>query len=182
MPKISSWLGAVLLSFIRAHLQAKPRLKRGNFEAHEPAGDRISGDRIELAARLGFGQGTSVYDSAVIIGRVTVGSNTWIGPNTLLDGSGGLDIGDSVTISAGVQIYSHRASASDAFPRREAKTSVGDGAYVGPNAVIAMGVRIGAGATVGAMSLVLADVAENLTVFGVPARPSPTGGSGKLES
>ena len=38
---------------------------------------------------------------------VTVGAGTWIGPNTLLDGTGGLSIGASCSISAGVQIYTH---------------------------------------------------------------------------
>jgi acetyltransferase-like isoleucine patch superfamily enzyme len=39
---------------------------------------------------------------------VTVGKNCWIGPNVILDGSGGgLFIGDYVDISAGVHIYTH---------------------------------------------------------------------------
>ena len=34
----------------------------------------------------------------MIIGDVKVGKNTWIGPNVILDGSGGLEIGDYVCI------------------------------------------------------------------------------------
>ena len=64
-------------------------------------------DRWERAKLLGFGEGTSIYDSCVVLGNVKVGKNTWIGPNTLLDGSGELSIGDNCSISAGVQIYSH---------------------------------------------------------------------------
>lgn len=45
-------------------------------------------DRWERAKMLGFGEGTSVYDSAYIFGDVKVGKNTWIGPFTILDGSG----------------------------------------------------------------------------------------------
>lgn len=47
-------------------------------------------DRWERAEELGFGKGTSVYDSCLIFGEVSVADNTWIGPNTILDGSGGL--------------------------------------------------------------------------------------------
>jgi carbonic anhydrase/acetyltransferase-like protein (isoleucine patch superfamily) len=49
----------------------------------------------------------TVYDSATIIGDVKVGSNTWIGPFTILDGSGGLNIGKYCSISAGVKIMTH---------------------------------------------------------------------------
>ena len=52
-------------------------------------------------------RGTSCYNNVLIIGDVKVGKNTWIGPNVILDGSGGLEIGDFVSISAGVQIYTH---------------------------------------------------------------------------
>ena len=56
-------------------------------------------DRWEKAKFLGFGEGSSVYDSAIILGDVKVGKNTWIGANTVLDGSGGLEIGDNCSIS-----------------------------------------------------------------------------------
>ena len=71
-----------------------------------PLGDYIV-DRWEKASSLGFGEGTSVYDSSLVLGDVKVGKNTWIGPFTVLDGTGGLEIGDYCSVSAGVQIYSH---------------------------------------------------------------------------
>ena len=64
-------------------------------------------DRWEKARALGFGEGASIYDSALVIGDVSVGEQTWIGPGVVLDGSGGLSIGAYCSISAGVQIYSH---------------------------------------------------------------------------
>jgi len=71
-----------------------------------PYGDGMV-DRWQRAKFLGFGDGTSIYDSAVVIGDVKVGEKTWIGPSTVLDGSGGLTIGSCCSISAGVQIYTH---------------------------------------------------------------------------
>ena len=64
-------------------------------------------DRWERARSLGFGEGSSIYHSSYVYGDVRVGSDTWIGPFTLLDGTGGLTIGDNCSISTGVQIYSH---------------------------------------------------------------------------
>jgi acetyltransferase-like isoleucine patch superfamily enzyme len=131
-------------------------------------------DRWERAAFLGFGPGTSIYDSAIVIGDVVVGQNTWIGPNTVLDGSGGLVIGDNCSISAGVQIYSHSSvewavSRGQSDIRRRA-TRIGDQCYIGPNAVIEAGTEMGQACVVGAFSLVRGSVPNRSKVFGVPAR------------
>jgi len=122
-----------------------------------PIGDEIS-DRWEKARYLGFGEGTSVYDSSLVIGDVKVGENTWIGPFTILDGSGGLEIGEYCSIAAGVQIYSHE-SISWALSRgkmgyTQAKTVIGNCCYIGPNTVVNKGVKIGHHCLVGANSLV----------------------------
>ena len=61
----------------------------------------------DVSPKAELGQGVFVGSGAVIGPKVIVGPNTWIGPNVILDGSGGLEIGDYVSISAGVQIYTH---------------------------------------------------------------------------
>lgn len=131
-------------------------------------------DRWEKACALGFGDGSSIYDSALVLGEVKVGTNTWIGPFTVLDGSGGLSIGSNCSISAGVQIYSHDsvqwAVSGGVAPYEYAPTFIGDQCYVGPNVVIAKGVRIGTGCIIGANSLVLGDIPENSTAVGTPCR------------
>ena len=80
----------------------------GELNRHVSFGDLVA-DRFETARFMGFGIGTSVYNNVLVIGDVTVGENCWIGPNCLLDGSGGLTIGDHCSISAGVQIYTHNS-------------------------------------------------------------------------
>lgn len=138
-----------------------------------PLGDYVS-DRWEKAASLGFGEGTSIYDSAHVFGEVEVGSNTWIGPFSILDGSGGLTIGSNCSISAGVQIYSHDtvewARSGGAAGYEYAPTRIGDNCYIGPNTVVAKGVTIGDGAVIGAGSLVLHDIPAGVTAVGSPAR------------
>lgn len=131
-------------------------------------------DRWQKAAELGFGAGTSIYDSSLVFGDVKVGERTWIGPFTVLDGSGGLAIGDNCSISSGVQLYSHDtvqwARSGGTAPYEYSPTRIGNNCYIGPNTVVARGVTIGDGALVGANSLVLADVPAGATAYGNPAR------------
>ena len=70
--------------------------------------DELVFDRWERARGLGFGADSSIYQHSYVYGDVQVGFGTWIGPFTLLDGSGArLRIGSNCNISAGVQIYTH---------------------------------------------------------------------------
>ncbi len=132
-------------------------------------------DRWERASDLGFGTGSSVYDSCLVLGDVVVGKDVWIGPYTVLDGSGGqLFIGDGCCISAGVQIYTHdtiaKTLSAAKAERAVAPTSIGKRTYLGPNSVVAKGVNIGQEVVIGAMSFVNSDIASNSVAFGCPCR------------
>ena len=85
-----------------------------------------------------------------------------------------LEIGDWCSISAGVQIYTHntvkRSISLGVEPIEYAPTKIGHGVYIGPNAVIQMGVSIGDKAIVGANSFVNRDVPSNSKAFGSPAK------------
>ncbi len=138
-----------------------------------PFGDYVS-DRWERARILGFGEGASIYDSSLVIGGVVVGKNTWIGPFTVLDGSGGLRIGDNCSISAGVQIYTHDtvrwATSGGEHEPEYAPVCIGDRCYIGPNVVITKGVTIGDGCVIGANSLVNRNISSGAKAWGTPAR------------
>lgn len=131
-------------------------------------------DRWDKAKVLGFGDGSSVYDNVLILGDVTVGKDTWIGPNTVLDGSGKLTIGNNCSISAGVQIYTHDsidwALSGGERSIEEEPTRIGNQCYIGPNAIIAKGVTIGDKCIVGANSLVLNDIASGSKAYGTPCK------------
>jgi acetyltransferase-like isoleucine patch superfamily enzyme len=131
-------------------------------------------DRWDRAKLLGFGDGTSIYDSSVVLGNVIVGKNTWVGPNTMLDGSGELSIGDNCSISAGVQIYSHDSvkwATSGGVEKYEySKTSIGNNCYIAPNVIIAKGVNLGDGCIVGANSFVNGSFAAGSKIAGNPAK------------
>jgi len=143
------------------------------FNRHVSINDLLS-DRWETAKFYGFGEGTSCYNNVLILGDVRVGKNTWIGPNVVLDGTAGLEIGDFCSISAGVQIYTHDtvkwSNSLGAESAQTAPTKIGNGVYVGPNTIIQMGVTLGDKSVVGAMSFVNKNVKSNLKVFGCPAR------------
>lgn len=143
------------------------------FQRDLPLQDLLT-DRWERARTLGFGEGSSIYQSSYVYGDVRVGRDTWIGPMTLLDGSGGLVIGDGCNISAGVQIYTHDTVARVLSEGRaavaRAPVTVHDYCHLGAQAVVARGVTIGTHSVIGACAFVNRDVQPYTVVAGVPAR------------
>ena len=131
-------------------------------------------DRWERARSLGFGEGASIYDSSLVLGDVSVGDKTWIGPFTVLDGSGGLTIGRTCSISAGVQIYTHDttrwALSGGRSEYERAPVAIGDHCYIGPMSIVTMGVTIGARCLVGANSIVNKDLPPGSIAFGSTCR------------
>lgn len=146
--------------------------KKGKFNRYTSLPDLLV-DRWERSNILGFGEGTSVYDSCLVLGEVVVGKNTWIGPYTILDGSGGgLVIGDGCDISSGVHVYTHD-TVDQVIHGKSVSISpvkIGNHVYIGPQAVIAKGVTIGDYVIIGANSFVNCDIPSRSKAFGTPAR------------
>lgn len=131
-------------------------------------------DRWERAKLLGFGEGSSIYDSSYVFGNVKVGKNTWLGQFTIIDGSGGLTIGDNCTISSGVHIYSHdnlkQTLTGGKMSIEHKEVSIGNCTYIGPQSIISKGVIIGNHCVVAANSFVNKSIEDNCIVAGNPAR------------
>lgn len=144
-----------------------------NLDRSLPLADTLL-DRWDRAKKLGFGKGTSIYDSSVVLGKVNVGANCWIGPFSLLDGSGGLELGDFCTVAAGVQIYTHdnvkQTLSSGKFPIERTPVQIGSNVYIAPNAVIVKGIKIGNFTVIGANSLVNKDIPSHSIAIGQPAK------------
>lgn len=132
-------------------------------------------DRWEKASYLKFKDGSSIYDSAIVLGTVLVGENTWVGPNVLLDGSGDvIKIGDNCNISAGVHIYTHdtvKACVSGNMKlKQKGSVFIGDNCYIGPKSVLTLGINIGNRSIVATNSFVNKSFPENSIIGGTPAK------------
>jgi len=131
-------------------------------------------DRWERAKQLGFADGASIYHNSYVYGDVIVGKETWIGPYTLIDGTGRLEIGDYCCISAGVQIYTHdtvkRFVSGGKESSKHAPVIIEDCCYIGPQSVIQSGVKIGKHSIVGTNSFVNEDIPSFSVAVGTPAK------------
>lgn len=132
-------------------------------------------DRWEKAQFLKTKKGASVYDSSYVYGDVLIGKSTWVGPNTLLDGSGGrLSIGDYCSISSGVQIYTHQtvnwALTGGKAEYEKKSVRIGNNCYIGPYTVVTMGSQIGSCSVIGAHSFVNGKIPSHSIAFGIPAK------------
>jgi acetyltransferase-like isoleucine patch superfamily enzyme len=158
---------------LRSVQRSLQKEKRRQFGRRVSFGDLVT-DRHTNAAEYHFGEGTTCYDNVLIIGDVKVGKACWIGPNVILDGIGGLEIGDHVCVSSGVHIYTHDSSRRFVSLGQEADlrapTKIGTGVFIGPQAVVVMGVTIGDRVLIGSMAFVNKDVPSGCTAYGIPAR------------
>jgi acetyltransferase-like isoleucine patch superfamily enzyme len=161
------------LEQLRGTLQSLRDEQRTDFNRCTQLGDLLD-DRWYKARYLGFGEGSSIYDASLVIGSVSVGNKCWIGPYTVLDGSGSLEIGDFVTISSGVHIYTHdnikQTLTSGAQPIARKPVRILNNVYIGANSIINKGLTIHHHCVVAANSFVNTDVEPYSIVGGTPAR------------
>jgi len=105
--------------------------------------------------------------------RLTVGKRTYINSRCFLEAVGPLAIGSNVHIANGVQLLTTThdigPSARRGGARRIHATSVGDGCWLGANAVVLPGVTIGRGCVIAAGAVVSDDCAPDGLYAGVPA-------------
>lgn len=114
-------------------------------------------------------------DWAPDVGGISIGAKSYVGPNSVLFGAAGIEIGESVLISPGVVITSHQHSYGSDLDIRDqplwyGKVVIERDVWIGANATILPGVRVGRGSVVGAGAVVTSDVADRTVVVGVPAQ------------
>ena len=103
--------------------------------------------------------------------KVTIGDHSWIGDKVELYSLGPIQIGRNAVVSqysylcAGTHDHNDRL-----FTLKASPITVGDEAWVAAHSFVAPGVTIGAGAVVGARSVVLRDVPSGMLAAGHPAR------------
>lgn len=123
--------------------------------------------------RISIGPHSSIHRNCRFYrpSEVSIGRNTVINRDVLLDGRMGLIIGNNVSISEGVAIFTleHDPNSPD-FANRGAMVRIADRAFIGACAIILPGVTVGEGAVVAAGAVVTHDVSPFTIVAGVPAR------------
>lgn len=126
---------------------------------------KLSGVRI--------GNGSTIHTGARFYNpmNISIGIDTIVGENCVLDGRDKLKIGDHVDIATDVMIYNaqHNIESAD-FTAERAPVVIKDYVFIGPRCVILPGVTIGKGAVVAAGAVVTKDVDEYSIVGGVPAK------------
>jgi maltose O-acetyltransferase len=106
--------------------------------------------------------------------NLEVAEGAIIGPKTTFGVDGKITIGRNVSVGPGVTIYTGTHDVGPAHRRMDLRVlakpvTIEDGAWIGLNALILPGVRIGAGAIVSAGAVVSVDVPSNTVVAGNPA-------------
>jgi acetyltransferase-like isoleucine patch superfamily enzyme len=124
------------------------------------------------AQGMGIGTNTHVYGRLEVRtpSQVNLGQNTTVGHDVILDGRGGLDIGDNVNLSSDVAIWTltHDPQARD-FGTWAGPVRIESRAWLGFRSTVLPGVTVGEGAVVAAGAVVTKDVAPYAIVGGVPA-------------
>lgn len=103
--------------------------------------------------------------------NISIGSHCVINKDSVLNGRGGLVIGDKVDIAQGVFILTEQHDQNDDMHTLVKKSvHIDDYVWIASRATVLPGVNLGKGAVVACGAVVTKDVAPMTVVGGVPAR------------
>ena len=157
------FLGWIIFSFDRLKRKALSKYYLHHFKKH--------GKQIYISQGCSFTPKT-----------ISLGNNVYFGKNCIVhSGHGNIIIGNHVMFGPGVNIHGGNhiidgLSCCDYMDQQkktngdDAPVVIDDDVWVGANAIILVGVRIGRGAVIGAGSVVTHNVEPYTVVAGVPAK------------
>lgn len=102
--------------------------------------------------------------------NLSFGNNVVLHRHVLLDDRGGIEIGNNVSISDYVNVYSHTHDIDEISKVYNLPTRIGNDVRLTYHCTVLAGCRIGDKAMVGTGAVVTKDVAEGHVVVGIPAK------------
>lgn len=152
-----TWLHSlrILHFYSYSYVREKRKITMGADQSFAPNVSIANGERIKMGNRCHIGQRVCLW-AGNSVGRITLGDDVMLGPAVFVTASDyGLVLGTPPAFQ----------------PKNECDVLIGNGVWIGANAVITAGVTIGEGCIVGAGSVVTRDLPANMVCAGVPARP-----------
>ena len=108
-------------------------------------------------------------------GHINIAGNVFLGPQVVVYGHGGVDIGEDTLIGMHCRILSSNHTIPSAHKKIRSQpdvllsTRIGTDVWLGAGVTVLGGVTIGNGCIVGAGSIVTSDLPSNAIAFGAPA-------------
>ena len=107
---------------------------------------------------------------ARLVSNVDIHPGAVIGPRFFIDHGAGVVIGETAEIGADVTLYHGVTLGGTSWRKGKRHPTLGDGVLVGAGAKVLGPISVGAGARVGANSVVVQDVPDGCTVVGIPGK------------
>jgi len=134
-------------------------------------------DQITLAKGAALDEGVTLLavGEPGATKKITIGADTYINRNTMIDAAHQVSIGRGVGIGPGCYITDHDHGMEPGLPVMtqplvSRPTVISDGVWLGAGCIVLKGVTIGSNSVVGAGSVVVHDLPADVIAVGRPAR------------